>query len=187
MPLWRNIRRLDTSGPVQGVVNPGPTDVVTPLQAVQIVDDASHAVAPVPSTEGFVGDTGVPAGAEHSGLELNPKAGGLWLRFAYGQSAGAPTPLFWRDDAQVVVSRIAAVRQSNTNSFPFVSGLFDVQIAAAALPASRLLLIISLAIPIELDLFLPSGERWFVVNNAPNAAMNVGLRISEVPLATRNA
>lgn len=47
MGVWRNISRLANLGAVQGVVEPGPTDVLTPAQLVQIGDDVSHTISPV--------------------------------------------------------------------------------------------------------------------------------------------
>ncbi len=91
MALWRNITRLAGIGARQGVQDPGPTDVLTPVQTVQIVDDVSHGVRPlsVPYTTCFVD---VPSVANERGsfVFLSGPRGSIlrWHLGTNGASAG---------------------------------------------------------------------------------------------------
>ena len=97
MGLWRNITRLGGIGAIQGVQEPGPTDVLTPVQTVQIVDDVSYAVRPlqVPVTS-FYPDIPVGGAGERGAFAFKPGPRGSVLRVVYGSngiSAGVTSDL----------------------------------------------------------------------------------------------
>ncbi len=184
MALWRNIRRLSFSGALQGAKEPGELDIITPAQAVQVVDDASRAVAPVSVPQALVNVTNVPALLEHSGIELQPRAGGLWLVVAGGGLFASATD-FWRDDDQVTAARAPGNIQSwgVPNGQAIESGVFAVQIAAAARPADR----VGLGAFAQGEAFPPApvylepGVRVFFVNAAVNDALTQWFGVREVP------
>lgn len=192
MPIWKNIRRLASSGSVQGVKNPGVLDVVTPAQAVQILDDATWAAPPPLAAHGYAGPTSVIGVAEHSGIEFQARAGGLWI-FTQELAFGADLTLGFRNDTQVTVSRTPVTEFATLgvpNGEGFESGLFSVNVATAALPVNRVLLNRGTATAMHYPigpLFLAPGTRWFFVHFGANATFTSVFHIREVPVTDRNA
>jgi len=189
VPLWKNIRRLSFSGPVQGVVNPGPADIILPIQAVQILDDAAHAVQPATVPRGFATATIAGGAADFAGLEISARAGGIWIVRVHTLTAVNLNLEVWRDETQATVVRSAALQTVGgvPNLASFASGIFDVRIAA--IPA--------FAAPMNvqtpggpgfhpLDLFVPPGERWFLVNDTVNVPGLFALSLREVPTTIRD-
>jgi hypothetical protein len=187
MALWKNITRLASGPAVQGVVNPGPVDVLTPYQAVQIADDATRATAPPRVPEILWTNTPVTAVGEHTGLELLAFGAGLWL-----EEAQVSVPFsIWRDDAQVIASRIPAnlVQWGLTETVAQpLSRANNVQIAAAEFPAATALAAItsSASYPWHpLHVFIPPGQRAYFAHAIANVGINVRVKCREVPIQPR--
>lgn len=190
MALWRNLRRLSFLSAIQGVKEPGELDIITPAQAVQVVDDASHAVAPVPIPRGFVSATSAPALLEHSGIEFAVGAGGLWIDRWWQIAAAFDFIDIWRDDDQVVTLRTPVVL-SQVGGVPngerFDSSINSVQIAAAARPASRVQVSTAAALHDTWNQFLRAGERWYFVDQTADSPFAQVFQVREVPQRDRNA
>jgi len=82
--IWRNIARLAQAGSVQGVVEPGPTDVLTPAQAVQVIDDVSHAVQPVLVPVAYYLVTTPAVAVRFATIEITGGPRGTLLRYGQG-------------------------------------------------------------------------------------------------------
>lgn len=185
MAIWQNIRRLASSGSVQGVQNPGPVEVLTPAQAVQILDDASIAVAPprVPWIMAeFIG--ALPAGGEFSGAEIQARAGGLWILQTERSSVNAGNQALrsWRDDDQVTTVRTVNQRVWATgaaNGVGPVSAFFEIRVAA--FPGNAVLFN-SADGPTPWGFFVAPGERIFIVASNANIAVGLTLWCREVPI-----
>lgn len=89
MGLWRNIARLARAGSVQGVVEPGPTDVLTPAQAVQVLDDVSHAVQPLAVPVSIHSALSPAVALRLPAVRIQAGPRGTLIRSLYGQNAGA--------------------------------------------------------------------------------------------------
>lgn len=186
MGRWANIRRLAFSGAVQGVLNPGPVDVLTPVQAVQILDDASIAVAPPLVPRVLVEGAGGPATVgEFSCLEFQGRDGGLWLELIQANTLSGPIAT-WRNDDQVTTVRVPVVALSTfgvPNLEPPGSGYFNSRVAA--LPAFSARVNLSTFGSLAVGLFLASGERFFLASVTANNLVNVTAICREVPLRVR--
>ncbi len=191
MALWRNLRRLSFLSAIQGVKEQGVLDVITPAQAVVIVDDASVGVQPVTVARGFVAPTSAPAAVEHSGIEFSAGAGGLLLERWWQTGPIFESTDLWRDDDQVVAVRTPVVL-SQVGGVPngerFESSINSVQIAAAARPASRVTVSTgTLALHGMWQHFMRPGERWYYVRVGANVALAQTFQLREVPQRDRNA
>jgi len=186
VPLWRNIIRLGSVGALQGVKNPGQLDVVTPAQAVQIVDDVSRAVAPV-NVPQILADPGTgTAVGSHSGIEFIARGGGLWLMGFWTTSGTAQTLVMFRNDDQVVTSRGATVGVTVLGTPDAAqtpeSAINDIRIATAAIPTG--------AVRIQADdpnnvlripLFIRPGEHFFIIAGITNTSSAIAAQLREIP------
>ncbi len=187
MAIWQNIRRLSFSGAVQGVQNPGPVEVLTPVQAVQILDDASSAVAPPRVPRVVVAGAGAAAAVgEFSCIEVQGREGGVWVETLQGNTSSLAAAI-WRDDDQATTAR-APVPTLTTLGVPNLeapgSGYFNSRVAALPAFAARYNLT-TFETSGLINLFVSPGERLFIANTAANLLVNVTLVCREVPLRVR--
>lgn len=186
MAIWANIRRLAYSATVQGVQNPGPLEILTPAQSVQIMDDASHAVAPVLVPRVWIqGLGGATAPGDFSGVEIQGREGGCVIEAI---SPSVPTNdnlAFWRDDDQATITRVA-MTSVTTLGVPNLEaprcGYFNVLVNA--LPAFQVGFPLAFESP-RIDLYVGPGERVFFVNPTANAIILFLARIREIPHTRR--
>lgn len=195
MAFWKNITRLGNSGPVQGVKNPEPLDVITPLQGVQITDDATWAVAPPAVPHGLIQGLMIPGVGFNSGLEIIAGGRGVWIKDAWLETAGVfdRSMVIWQDNNQAIgglrgvqLPFVAGVVPGTTTETQF----FAVQIATAAIPprgtaAGRTDFGVEVGQVVPLNLFLPVGMRVFIANLQGNELDTVVYTFREVPSFNR--
>ncbi len=190
MPLWRNIRRLSFLGPVMGVQNPGSFDVIMPAQGVAVLDDATRAVAPPDVPMGASRAATTTSAGHHGGLEFQARAGGLWILRVWQDSATDDNYLFFRADDQAVGARVINPRTATwgvpDGEVP-ESGINDVQILAAAMPANTVGYRTNDTggNNYELDIYLRPGERFYIVQFTANQPNNLAVSWQEVPTRER--
>jgi hypothetical protein len=184
VPLWKNIRRLAFTGAAQGVLNPGPLDVLTPMQSVQLTDDASRLAAPPRILDAMAGADVSGVAGIFSGVEIKASAGGIWLD-AFALSGVTNNPFsMWRDDAQALVSTVAAniATWGPTVERAPLSRIQGVRVAA--IPADALVWdqsnFMAGALR-EIRLFIPPGQALYMANTTANGAIAFFLRLREVP------
>jgi len=189
VPLWKNIRRLATSGPLQGVVDPGPADVIMPAQAVQIIDDASRAVAPVSVPWALATTDSNTLATEFSGIEVQARGGGIWIMRILPRGNSSSQMRIWRDDAQVTTRRVASVELTVfgvPNLGALDSGVFNIRVALRPTFSAFLNQNQNASMPWT-PMFVRPGERFFMTHNTSNTALAVTLLLREVPLRIRDA
>jgi len=189
VPLWRNIRRLSFLGPVLGVQNPGPLDVVTPAQGVAILDDATWAVAPPEVPQGFVrGSTVGPPAGQHSGVEFVARAGGLHLLWAQQDSTNDENVKIWRGPTAAAL-RVAGTRVVTwgvPNGERPESDINEVRILTANVPtATAGWKFNDLGAGTFIGLFLQPGESCLLVNVTATASFTLTIGFREVPTRIR--
>jgi len=186
MPLWRNIQRLSFSGAVQGVVNPGSTDVITPLQGVQITDDASAIVAPPRYPHCWVAAGTGTALTEFSGLEIAARAAGIWVLQIVNRGSNANVLRMWRDDDQAVTARAPAgdiLTMGVPNGERPESAINDIRVAA--LPAVDVGINLDPDNGIRGSWFIYPGERFYVANLVSDTQLSATIQLREVPVRLR--
>lgn len=175
--IWRNIARLARSAVLQGVQEPGPVDVVAPVQTVQIYDDASHLTPPVQVPHGIITAVVGAVAGQRSALQITAGGRGLWVEWIQRVGAGAafscvgfmtPTRMFTG----------AAVPTTWTP--PFLSAFRSGSFAAAAIPTAANTLVINFA-PNEIGRFLAPSEILVLCGNADNTQFEVSVKVQEVP------
>jgi len=189
VPLWKNIRRLATSGPLQGVVDPGPADVIMPAQAVQIIDDASMAVAPVSVPWALATVDSNTLALEFSGIEVQARAAGIWIMRILPRGNSAGQMRIWRDDAQVTTRRVVTPEVTVfgvPNLGALDSGVFNIRVAARPAFSAFLNQNQNASMPWP-PMFLRPGERFFIIHNTAQTTLAVTLLLREVPLRIRDA
>lgn len=193
MPLWRNIRRLAWAGAVQGVQNPGPVDIIVPAQGVSLLDDASRAVAP-PRYPTILAEALGPGGGvllENNGVEVQARAGGIWLTFIYDRSGAPNSGFIFRADDDFPTTFRAPIGRIQTWGVPFgegpESGIFDVRVLETAIPASRVAWRGDgdAGGSYPFDIFIAPGERLFVLQSVDNGNAFWTLALREVPVRER--
>ncbi|MEE8507766.1 MAG: hypothetical protein V3T07_01765 [Myxococcota bacterium] len=190
MPLWTNIRRLAFSGAVQGVKNPGPLDVVTPAQAVSVVDAYAHWAAAPPRVPWILAEPATTtAVGEFTGIEIMPRVGPVFVVATWSPGTSNSTQAIWRDDEQVTAARTPVVRLV-TGGVPNgelpTAGIFSVLITIAAFPANAERLRRTNGRDFPLPFVMYPGERWFITNSLTNTADTGAYLLREVPTVDRN-
>lgn len=181
MALWRNIQRLAGVGAVQGVVEPGPTDVLTPAQAVQVIDDVSHAVQPLAVPVSFYQVTSPAVALRFAAFRVNAGPRGTLVRLGIGQNA-AGTAISNLDTMAVDTQALANLTTVvPTVTFGGTAPLSTVQVGDATLagtgPFWRLT-----QVGTSLDVYIAPGEVFQLTEKATvAAARNLGLIVQDVP------
>lgn len=189
MGLWENIRRLSNAATIQGVQDPGRVDVLTPAQAVQVIDDVSHAVPPVlvPLAETHITIAGVAL--EFSAAILSPGPSGSLIvnaRGSNGVTAGAnievftvPRPL--GTTALATVAGTALTAQTN--------GLAPLHTWRTGNLAASLL--VGTFVPTRvgvggraMDMFLAPGREWVIQLVGVAAGLFCTVEVQDVPIST---
>ena len=97
MALIRNIARYVRQLPLDGVVDPGPVELVTPVQAVRVFDDSHYAAGQVPQPRGWTTVDGPTTAGDHSGFELRAGPNGTWFHGLINSATTGTTVdyIFW--------------------------------------------------------------------------------------------
>lgn len=186
MSLWRNIHRLAFAGAAQGVQSPGEPNVQTPIQAVQLTDDARRVAPPplVPDVVAFV-SAGAVVG-QHGGFEIRPGGGGMWITMIKAPANGR----IWRADVQTVATRAAAQLAiwGPPAGGALEGSVNEVHIATANIPAGAPTWLSLATLPhvLPMDLFLPPGQALYLVHATANSLYEVSMTMREVPTRDRS-
>ncbi len=181
MPVWRNIARLAGLGPLQGVVDPGPTDVITPAQLVQVGDDVSHTIPPVIVPVSIFSAQSPIVAVRFATVEIQAGPRGTHLEFLVGFSA-ADTPGNLTMEAWTTATTLAnraAVAGVQIGALPSLTTCTVGDAAALGAPSSIHRSGVSfLTVP---DLFLPAGEILFISAQTAGVFGGVVFLAQDVP------
>jgi len=184
MGVWTNITRLAQAGSVQGAQNPGPTDVITPAQAVQVIDDVSHAVPPVAVPVALWNGISVAVVARSSAFEIRAAPNGTLIRTIIGRNnvTGLPANVDTVRIATtpVALANLAAVADRLVLGAPApLSSIFSGDIALPISPAD-----VGWRFGINgttVDLFLAAGEVMQLYNATTNQQVILGFITQDIP------
>ncbi|MHC4607353.1 MAG: hypothetical protein ACYTAF_10570 [Planctomycetota bacterium] len=187
MPIWRNIVRLANAATAQAVVDPGPVDVATPAQAVQVLDDVSHTVSPVVVPLFFFAALSpAPGAGRHATIEFRPGPRGSLIRSVAGYQVAPPA---WANNSDVDVwIQVGALILANPVAVPGATNFGvaalstctfgDVptaSISAAAAPFR------ALAAGTFVDLFVAPGQVVNLIRGTANLQAACALLVQDVP------
>lgn len=182
--IWRNIQRLARGIAGQGVQDPGPVDLAGPVQAVQLLDDASRLVAPPDVPEGLVFFQVTGPGGVNIGVGvIEPSAAGLWVRrIHFGDTAGD----FWMWSQETLANFTPTGVVTPPWFPPFASRFRIGSFPLANLPVDTSPIGNSGAVQparaaLELDMFLPPGRFLFFGTETIASIMEISIQVREVP------
>jgi hypothetical protein len=181
MPAWKNIRRFWSAVAAQGVVDPGPVDLLGPVQAVQILDDLSErAIQRVDVASSFWDVTSPAAGVgRHSVIAI--AAGPQGTLFGDGRSNTA-AQYHVLDIPLATIANLALV--ANITRFGVrqpTSQVYTGDIAAAVIVAGTPFWRFNTAAQ-RRSIFLQPGEILTISHSIANTALsNIGFTLVDVP------